>query len=137
MIRDDVKVYSHLPNGSAILDSKWVLGRLLKPQKTKDNNPLLAVCETHNFVGLDGLGQFAKKMGLLSATEKEDSHVIPQSQTTQPQYQFPDILNRDEKDPHWLKSPESIPKRPNLWVVKDAAANGAGGVWVVGAQNVD
>ena len=67
--RDDVDVYSHLPNGTCILDSKWVLGRLFSNNKDNHNNnhshPLLATCETHCFVGTDGFHDFAKRMKLL------------------------------------------------------------------------
>ncbi|KAL3906426.1 MAG: hypothetical protein SGILL_009276, partial [Bacillariaceae sp.] len=135
--RDDVKVYSHLPNGSAILDSKWVLGRLLTGRdEQQSNNPLLAVCETHCFIGVDGFQKFAERMGLLQKDGNGD-HV------TGDPVEFCDILKRPDDDhtdggnTSWLKPQQSIPPRPNLWVVKDAAANGAGGVWGVGQPNVD
>ena len=38
--RDSVKVYSHLPNGTSVLDSKWALGRLFSSvdKKKKDQD---------------------------------------------------------------------------------------------------
>jgi selenocysteine lyase/cysteine desulfurase len=159
--RDDVKVYSHLPNGSAILDSKWVLGRLLTSKKIVaapaassssrsiscgDNdtcNPLLAVCETHCFTGMDGFREFALKMNLLQQSSNDKMNGTTTTKMTQggveDDYTFPDLcqINNGESDGSSSLTPyaKNIPPRPNLWVVKDAMANGAGGVWVVGPEN--
>ena len=54
--RNAASCYSHLPNGTNILDSKWVMGRLLKES---DNDPHLAVLETHCFKGGSGFETFA------------------------------------------------------------------------------
>ncbi|KAG7355611.1 cysteine desulfurase [Nitzschia inconspicua] len=161
--RDDVKVYSHLPNGCAILDSKWVLGRLLSPNKinssssslTCDNkitqNPLLATCETHCFTGIEGFRDFAGIMDLLppsfqDAENKDSQKSITNTENENEEYEFCDLLDMQDSQ-HALPvatssstsmngiSANKIPLRPNLWVIKDAMANGAGGVWVVGQGN--
>jgi selenocysteine lyase/cysteine desulfurase len=47
------------------------------------------------------------------------------------EYHFPDLLKSDE-----AVNVSQIPPAPkNLWVVKDANSNGAGGIWIVGPQN--
>jgi hypothetical protein len=146
--RDDVKVYSHLPNGSAILDSKWVLGRLLvgttkqqgcdegKP-RYEPSNPHLAICETHCFTGLNGFREFASRMKLLDI---EDAGTQQLEHNESSRYEFFDILKRSPADSTKSSCTLRIPKcnvlpRPSLWVIKDAMANGAGGVWVVGRDN--
>jgi selenocysteine lyase/cysteine desulfurase len=142
MYRDHVQVYSHLPNGTSILDSKWVLGRLLSSQNDDEINKkqrqsydprLLAFCETHCFVGKNGFYDFAKRMKLLNDNDDDDdgSHVTTTTTTTasSESYTFHDIMEKDST------SQADPPPRPNLWVIKDATANGAGGVWVVGKDN--
>lgn len=150
--RDHVRVYSHLPNGSATLDSKWVLGRLLAPTRdgssattTSRYDPLLlAACETHCFCGLDGFEDFAQRMALMEGgntdadgAAREDGDATKRAA---PAHRLPDILDgpplpRSSSSSPAGGSPPLPPPAPNLWVVKDAAANGAGGVWVVGAEN--
>jgi hypothetical protein len=136
--RDHVLVYSHLPNGSTILDSKWVLGRLFAnghdvADQTKD--PLLATCETHCFSGPDGFEDFARRMNLLITDDSaiHQGTTITRASTTTNTWQFPDIMKRRDTAPPQPPSPSPPP--PPLWVVKDATANGAGGIWVVGPEN--
>lgn len=134
--RDSVKVYSHLPNGTSVLDSKWALGRLFSSvdKKKKDQDPLLANLETYCFRGLDGFQAFAKKVKLLN----EDEDVDPTERSADDVHfvtsasDYPDIMNKANLD---LSLAPDVDKGPsNLWVVKDAMANGAGGIWVVGPE---
>jgi len=140
-IRDDVLVYSHLPNGINILDSKWVLGRIFSDDDEKDTpqNPLLATCETHCFTSLEGFREFARSVNLLSGPN--DDTETQQGRSSRQELQdilcnLPDI----SKSSQLLSSMTGTIERPpidvlNWWVVKDAGANGAGGVWVVGTEN--
>ena len=137
--RDAVQVYSHLPNGSNILDSKWVLGRLFAPsseptditgndKENLDGGSHFAALETHCFRGLDGFQAFGCQVGLFDMTSQrkdKDKSGNEQNQT------FYDILT---DDPSAVIN--SLPDPPdNLWVVKDDMSNGAGGIWVVGPEN--
>lgn len=105
--RDSVRCYSHLPNATQILDSKWVLAKL-------QVSTLTSYC----FRGNNGLLELVEVLGL----DRDD--LLRGEQT------FYDLLD-DEPN---LPTPTNIP--PNLWVIKDSMANGAGGVWVVGPDNV-
>jgi len=105
--RDKVKCYSHLP--TSILDSKWVLARLMP-----------ANIESHCFQGGD-YDRFKETVQLNSNELHDIAHWNEQIRF------FPDL-----HESHYLMNPsKSDSRRPNLWVVKDADANGAGGVWVV------
>jgi len=138
-IRDHAKVYSHLPNGINILDSKWVLGRLFSEANTDEGseteNPLLATCKTHCFTGVDGFTNFARSVKLL-AGDQSPSKKQKQLQK-QKLKQF--IANLPDIAPSKSLSSQNFERPPtsllNWWVVKDAGANGAGGVWVVGSDN--
>jgi selenocysteine lyase/cysteine desulfurase len=115
--RDMVKVYSHLPNGTAILDCKWVLGRLFAEPQNGDGE-LLATLETHCFRGPEGFETFGKSINLFDTCSS--TPLIKKQK-------LPDIL---------LSSEETHAEEPyKLWVIKDAQANGAGGIWVVGPEN--
>lgn len=127
--RDSGLVYSHLPNGSALLDSKWVLARLMQAASDGNNrdqssfSPHLATLETHGFRGRQGWTPLAQKLGLL-ADDAMDTVVPPYSADD-----FADLASPNTTPP---QSPLSS---PNWWVIKDAASNGAGGIWMVGAHN--
>ena len=174
--RDNVKVYSHLPNGRDILDSKWVLGRLLSPKSTSTkpsattsrskndaadadddgDDPLLATLETHCFRGLDGYQSFCEKVQLIKNTtytvsvsddfhEKKKKKNDDENSGVSVIETFPDLYpaNDDEeeaKDKNLEKKEEmkhtfDASSTANLWVIKDAMTNGAGGIWVIGPQN--
>jgi selenocysteine lyase/cysteine desulfurase len=125
--RDNVKVYSHLPNGGDILDSKWVLGRLFSQTIGDEEDPQLAGLETHCFRGIDGFQNFCGSVGM-EETPKQQCE-----QDEIPVQQFPDILHDNIS-----YAPSKFPKAPsNLWVVKDATSNGAGAIWVVGPENFE
>ncbi|CAB9516469.1 Cysteine desulfurase [Seminavis robusta] len=122
--RDILKAYSHLPNGSACLDSKWVLARLLNEDAEtsidKNDNAFsfLATLESHCFKGPDGYASFCQRV----FTEKEDGL----SEESDEPGIFPDLLINNGA------CPSTVPPSPSsLWVVKDAFSNGAGGIWVV------
>jgi selenocysteine lyase/cysteine desulfurase len=126
LYRDYLKAYSHLPNGTAILDNKWVLARLFEERQMKDtskdnsNNafPHLAALESHCFRGPDGYEAFCEQVFSASddVPEGRDGRSIT----------FPDLLVDNGA------CPAELPKEPSsLWVVKDAFSNGAGGIWVV------
>jgi len=134
--RDDVKVYSHLPNGINILDSKWVLARIFGGNETIDRNPLLATCETHCFCGLDGFNAFARSVKLLTTDSDENGEKKRKYELEKIICNLPDLAIDTKPSVHLS---ELVVRPPinilNWWVVKDAAANGAGGVWVVGRKN--
>jgi selenocysteine lyase/cysteine desulfurase len=129
-IRDAVKVYSHLPNGTNILDSKWVLARLLLGQaETANNNTesdsLLAVLQSHCFKGRSGFEQLCGRLQLLNVEDNRE----PATEAPK----FRDLV--DSYDSGANKA-YTVPQPPRLWVLKDAMSNGAGGIWVVGPENV-
>ena len=128
VFRDKLKAYSHLPNGTSILDSKWVLARLLVPDEDRTLFPSLAALESHCFRGPDGYATFCQKFfsddnddtGPQIAAVATDSTVATQTAL------FPDLLQDNGA------CPATIPQAPSsLWVIKDAFSNGAGGIWVV------
>ena len=112
--RDGVRCYSHLPNGTDVLDSKWALARFMcrVPQ-----HGALATLETYCFRGRRGFDKFWK----------EHCH-CPHFETTQEYSSLPDLV----LDP---QPTTAFPAPNNLWVIKDASSNGAGGIWVVGEEN--
>lgn len=113
-LRDTVCAYSHLPNGTSILDSKWVLARLLEGPHA---------LETYCFKGCD-FNQFAR--------ERFQTNCQREYMTD---YPFPDLLLIDEEKALHETDAPTHPSRPNLWFIKDAQANGAGGLWMVGNHN--
>ena len=165
-IRDHVRVYSHLPNGINILDSKWVLGRIFQdmtamnhekidhaPEHDHDSS-LVAVCETYCFCGVDGFRDFAKSVELLRDND-DDRDTQPQDNNSNNEelekmiQKLPDVsaleITKKKQENGFDDSDNvidtTIIERPstkimNWWVVKDAGANGAGGVWVVSPENV-
>ncbi len=126
-IRDSVQVYSHLPNGIQVLDDKWALARLTHNCSGDDNNnEALATLESHCFRGSEGFSIFAQRVGLLS-TDEDDANCV----NSEAQYQFEDLLQTTQQSQ--LLPPPPPPK--NLWVIKDAMSNGAGGIWIVDPFN--
>jgi hypothetical protein len=123
--RDIVKCYSHLPNGKAVLDDKWALARLFSTKETKQGKSptRLATLESHCFRGLTGFRMFSNRVDMWSSENEKPSY--------DSDGQFPDLLKSHEAFDF-----SQIPPSPqNLWVVKDANSNGAGGIWIVGPQN--
>ena len=146
-IRDNVKCYSHLPNG-ILLDDKWALARLLGCQlggahrhtvghtnaTNATNDPNLVTLESHCFRGSE-FALFARRLGLLDRPI-EDPHQQTNS-SSMPKYQFEDLLPRRKLTATANKSVATPPPSPsNLWVLKDAMSNGAGGIWIVDESNV-
>ena len=120
--RDSVRAYSHLPNGTAILDSKWVLARLF--DESTEGEQEIDSLETHCFRGVQGFQEFAQKARIHEpTTTSATGGSIP--------HQFPDLLTNSKPVPE--NKIDTDP--PNWWVVKDASSNGAGGIWVVGPEN--
>ncbi|KAL7575677.1 hypothetical protein ACA910_011495 [Epithemia clementina (nom. ined.)] len=70
---DSALCYSHLPNGTQILDSKWVLAKLFS--SPVNNNPLVGTLETHCFRGAFGFLQFVRKI----------LHMVPSSNSASSQ----------------------------------------------------
>ena len=155
-IRDTVDVYSHLPNGINVLDDKWALARLLTTahHDDDDNNSseeeeeeeAAAVLESHCFRG-EEFGTFARRVGLLNDNNNEENSSSKNNDTTTPtkkaqqQYQFADLIINNcgddtTTDKHSSPPPPPPPSPNNLWVVKDAMSNGAGGIWIVDPNNV-
>ena len=129
--RDRVKVYSHLPNGSHLLDSKWALGRLLAGGRDSDSD--IGALETHCFRGMEGFRAFAKRVDLGQLQQQQEAS-NSSSSSSSITTKYPDIMDGD-LDLSSAPDPNVGPK--NLWVVKDAMANGAGGIWIVGPENAD
>ncbi|KAL7450149.1 hypothetical protein ACHAWC_004095 [Mediolabrus comicus] len=143
-IRDTVDVYSHLPNGINVLDDKWALARLFMTDNDDDDNnsskegeEAAAVLESHCFRG-EEFDTFARRVGLLNDNDDEDSSSDKNDNTTQKQqYQFDDLIINNCGDDTTDKHSSLPPPSPNnLWVVKDAMSNGAGGIWIVDPNNV-
>eukprot|EP00984_Skeletonema_dohrnii_P035024 scaffold34597_cov96-Skeletonema_dohrnii-CCMP3373.AAC.4 len=126
-IRDAVQVYSHLPNGINVLDDKWALARLM-PSNCNDNDEALATLESHCFRGSEGFVTFAKRVGLLLSTDEHNA-ANNDEHAEAVQYQFQDLMQHNSQQ-------QQLPPPPNnLWVIKDAMSNGAGGIWVVDPYN--
>jgi len=134
--RDKVRCYSHLPNGITVLDDKWALARLFQKDHATNENLMerspFASLESHCFRGKSGFREFTNRVGM-------DSHPSPISKDDGANCKkkiapvFPDLLNRHRK--HESKH-QKFPKAPNnLWVIKDARSNGAGGIWIVDETN--
>ena len=116
--RNSACCYSHLPNGIGILDDKWVLGRIFSGAENKvklsNLDPYFTPLETHCFRGKSGLQLFSDNMRC------SQSPIAPSQQLIDldPEYNVP------SKQKH-------ISEPGNLWVIKDANANGYGGIWVM------
>jgi len=113
-----------------ILDDKWALARLLGNNNTTkytDDNPNLVTLESHCFRGGDFV-TFANRVGLLDNNKKSECC----DDLTQ-RYQYEDLLPRILSN---TKSSQPPPSPNNLWVIKDAMSNGAGGIWIVDESNV-
>ncbi|KAL7522290.1 hypothetical protein ACHAWX_006995, partial [Stephanocyclus meneghinianus] len=189
-IRDTVQVYSHLPYGTAILDDKWVLARLLGDASTVpharhvhdddiatnggsavdygENNDAeegkaapnkelkctqqqheqhLATLESHCFRGSD-FCTFVKRVGLLPKNDAGDNVASQCSlssnidDTEERRYQFEDLMRPFDANASDQTTAEPItnvvppPTPSNLWVIKDAMSNGAGGIWIVDPSNI-
>ena len=123
--RDEVKCYSHLPNGTAVLDDKWALARLFSINAYEKVSPHFATLQSFCFRGITGFQSFCDRVNM---DRMEDQDPCADGQFGQ----FPDLLDETDKTAAGI----SIPPAPsNLWVVKDANSNGAGGIWIVGPQN--
>lgn len=141
-IRDNVKCYSHLPNGTCILDSKWSLARLFSDFVENDNSGSsglnddnLAVLDSYCFNGIEGFRKFAKKVGLLKKNMNENN-IMENSYKNSSSFIFPDLTMHNPYDiDHCTSFPSVCPS--NLWVIKDANSNGAGGIWIVSDTNVE
>jgi selenocysteine lyase/cysteine desulfurase len=128
--RDYVQCYSHLPNGLAVLDSKWALARLFTASgNAKDAEEAAAsTLESHCFRGVSGFQQFCKKVGMFT----DQAIAAPISV----QGNFPDLLDDRSRDRAASADSTTYPPVPrNLWVVKDDMSNGAGGIWMVSPDN--
>jgi len=136
-IRDTVQVYSHLPNGINVLDDKWALARLMSStgKNYKKNEKLLTTLESHCFRGREEFVTFAERVGLLSSsTNNVDEANDDEIENSTKQYQFEDLITQSGSDSKQYLPPPPPPK--NLWVIKDAMSNGAGGIWIVDPYNV-
>ena len=123
--RDRVKCYSHLPNGTAVLDSKWALARLCNDDDSQET-----FLESHCFRGLSGFKDFCQKVQFFDSSTADE---ITSS------FEYRDLMPSPRDSPpaeHSFRSP-TLSSLRHLWVIKDAGSNGAGGVWVVGPTNMD
>ena len=137
--RDTVSAYSHLPNGTTILDDKWVLARLLgcaaldiKNEKNDDDAAEVVGLESHCFRGPDGFAKFCDRVGMFEVIDASELEEDEQEQ----QYLYPELISDSASRSSDTSQPPPPPPEPrNLWVVKDAQSNGAGGIWVVDPTN--
>jgi len=116
-----------------ILDDKWALARLLGNNNTTkrntEDNPNLVTLESHCFRGAEFV-TFAKRVGILDNNKKSECC----DDLTQ-RYQYEDLLPRIIPNSK-SSQPPPPPAPSNLWVIKDAMSNGAGGIWIVDESNV-
>jgi selenocysteine lyase/cysteine desulfurase len=125
--RNKATVYSHLPNGISILDDKWNMARLLKPpvhasteSSPNNNSPIdldsyFRALETHCFRGLNGYYSFYERVLTSNSCKTNDKQM-----KEGPQWLY-------DLHPNYKPIMKSIPS--NTWVIKDAQANGNGGIW--------
>ena len=134
--RDTVQAYSHLPNGTAILDDKWALARLLSSSVDNGENEGGEGedgLESHCFRGPDGFAQFCEQVEMFSHADGAEDDSIErdnEQQQNDQAYAYPELIRNNYADT--LPPP---PAPANLWVIKDAQSNGAGGIWVVDPTN--
>ncbi len=132
--RDTVRAYSHLPNGTAILDDKWALARLLSSSSGDGENEDEGEggLESHCFRGPDGFAMFCKRVSMFAAADEAENDFIIELQQSQQKHAYPELIRSRHVDACVLPPP---PAPANLWVIKDAQSNGAGGIWVVDRTN--
>lgn len=151
--RNRLRCYNHLPNGS-MLDDKWALAKLFSSSSfRKDHKTYLfsdspvSVLPSYCFQGSRGFYDFALRVGLLPSSEdyqiysNNPTHTMELSMADDTsnlqQPALVDLVNicKSEQRKHLLGYTPEPPQPNNLWVVKDAATNGAGGIWVVSPAN--
>lgn len=110
-------------------------------------NVNLATLDSHCFRGADFV-TFAKRVGLISndcgVAQRQQQFEMRSERTTsktkqmQQQYQFEDLVGAPSSSPFNNEAllPPPPPSPNNLWVIKDAMSNGAGGVWILDQSNV-
>lgn len=116
-----------------ILDDKWALARLLGNNNTTkytEDNPNLVTLESHCFRRAEFV-TFANRVGLLDKKKSNDCCDLNTAQ----KYQYEDLLPRIRPNTN-SSQPPPPPAPSNLWVIKDAMSNGAGGIWIVDESNV-
>ena len=125
-IRDKVKVYSHLPNGS-LLDDKWALSRLTKGKSHH--------LESHCFRGRSGFADFVDRIRILEHSENEN-HIDRCSIKKRFEEEHNNFYHGcDVTDVFSFPSKNANNAYRDTWVVKDANSNGAGGIWIVSKTN--
>eukprot|EP00590_Aulacoseira_subarctica_P004283 CAMPEP_0172431836 /NCGR_PEP_ID=MMETSP1064-20121228/60208_1 /TAXON_ID=202472 /ORGANISM="Aulacoseira subarctica , Strain CCAP 1002/5" /LENGTH=770 /DNA_ID=CAMNT_0013178757 /DNA_START=109 /DNA_END=2418 /DNA_ORIENTATION=- len=146
--RNRVKCYSHLPNGR-LLDDKWALAKLFGFGGV-EKQVGVGILPSQCFKGSRGFYEFALQVGLLSEVSHSDTTTLKctntptqlhesREQNHQQQSSFVELdtaCNYLQLEQH-SASPLNIPAQPaNIWVVKDAATNGAGGIWMISPNTV-
>ena len=146
--RNRVKCYSHLPNGR-LLDDKWALAKLFGFGGV-EKQVGVGILPSHCFKGSRGFYDFALRVGLLSEVCHSDTATLNCTNTPT---QLQESSERNHKQQssfveldavcNYLQleqqsaPPLDIPAQPaNIWVVKDAATNGAGGIWMISPNTV-
>jgi selenocysteine lyase/cysteine desulfurase len=147
--RDRLKCYSHLPNG-LLLDSKWALARLLSAYDDEEehddqDDDHHRQLETHCFRGMSGLRRIEKRLLRQHDDCGSRSHDgagndrIGGGENGSNEEESPMFYDLMHPDPSWeisRRAPSSPSLRQRWWAVKDAGANGAGGVWIVTADTM-
>lgn len=98
--RDHVVCYSHLPNGTSILDSKWVLARLFQ--------------DAHCFIGIAGFQRFCEQQSSSLSTETTTT-TTTQCRDLFPGYESTDIST--DFSQWWVIKDASSNGAGGIWVV--------------------
>ena len=130
--RDNVKCYSHLPNGISILDDKWKLARLSTTINQTTNRELFLL--SYCFRGKHAFQKLYDETLLLQSSLDSTNDKNSKSTTLfdlDPSYSPSSSIQNDDQD----GASNFNDDINNMWVIKDANANGAGGIWIVNEDN--
>ena len=112
-----------------------------KGAESSEVNRYLATLESHCFRGSDGFAVFAGRVGLLPPNDAaahgscEDRRACgADNDRYLPHCRFEDLLSRSSSS-STTTTTTTPPMPSNLWVIKDANSNGAGGIWIVDERN--
>jgi len=176
--RDRARCYSHLPNGTAVLDCKWALARLFDEREGEDcgedcgdgdrrsvngkvrsssttsssssaiSTTAVGLLETHCFRGRSGLRSLLATLWRKNEASDDGDNCASSGggssgggsddRRRRCVVAFADLKAASDDEVHTGvvvdDATRVVPrKNPNLWVVKDASSNGAGGIWVADA----
>ena len=101
-------------------------------EKNDDDAAKVVGLESHCFRGPDGFAKFCDRVGMFEAADRKEL-----DEEEKQQHAYPELLGDENavEANNMSKSPPPPPEPTNLWVIKDAQSNGAGGIWVVDSTN--